>query len=453
MSSSSSSSSNELILTSSPDGPIMVYDTVSPTAVTQFSSSRSPSRGLAIVGRRLLAASHVSSDTGAGSINVYNWHGSGVFRNFPVPEPVAPLIATSDGAFLLGGGISGSVVSLSSSSGDVIRSIAVHSSPVSSLHLTDDGSLLISGSEDGTIVIVPSFKIVGGGSEEEEEDGEDLVMNKWKAHSDSVTDLKSVMKTLVSCSSDCTCKFWNLGDRGILMRTVAFPCCISGVALDSTETAFYAGGADGYVYNGSMKAVGEACEVRNWARVHGGSVVALGLVNGERGLVSAAEDGSVWMWDVEKGEVIMVFGDELITVSDMIVIKGNGGGFGDGKGSNNNFAVGEGSGSFISSGLCEEHMLRTLNKITELEEVKDVVFHDKKKAIDMLETVIQMYERLLELILKEVTKAIVEEEGEDAAEEEKDEKDEKAEKDEKDEKAEKDEKDEKAEEEQGKDDN
>lgn len=64
-----------------------------------------------------------------------------------MPEPVAPLIATSDGAFLLGGGISGSVVSLSSSSGDVIRSIAVHSSPVSSLHLTDDGSLLISGSE------------------------------------------------------------------------------------------------------------------------------------------------------------------------------------------------------------------------------------------------------------------------------------------------------------------
>ncbi|KAK7342811.1 hypothetical protein VNO80_25767 [Phaseolus coccineus] len=433
-SSSSSSSSNELILTSSPDGPIMVYDTVSRTAVTRFSSSRSPSRGLTIVGRRLLAASHVSSDTGAGSINIYNWHGSGVFRNFPVPEPVAPLIATSDGTFLFGGGISGSVVSLSSSSGDVIRSIGVHASPVSSLHLSDDGSLLISGSEDGTIAIVPTFKIVVGGSleEEEEEDGENLILNKWKAHSDSVTALKSVMNTLVSCSSDCTCKFWNLGDCGVLMRTVAFPCCISGVALGSTETAFYAGGADGFVYNGSMKVVGEACEVRKWARVHGGSIVSLCLVNEERSLVSAAEDGSVWMWDVEKGEVIMVFGDELITISDMIVMKGNGGGFGDGKG-NNNVRVGEGSGSFTSSRLCDEQMLRTLNKITELEETKDVVLQDKKKAIDMLESVIEMYERLLELILKEVTKAIEEEEGENDDGEDKEDKDEKDGKDEKDE--------------------
>ncbi|KAK7334535.1 hypothetical protein VNO80_26292 [Phaseolus coccineus] len=86
---------------------------------------------------------------------------------------------------------------------------------------------------------------------------------------------------------------------------------------------FYASGVDGFVYNGSMKVVGEAY----------------------RSLVSAAEDGSVWMWDVEKGEVIMVFGDELITISDMIVIKGNGGGIGDAN-SNNNVTAGEGSGSF-----------------------------------------------------------------------------------------------------------
>ncbi|KAK7373718.1 hypothetical protein VNO80_07134 [Phaseolus coccineus] len=104
---------------------------------------------------------------------------------------------------------------------------------------------------------------------------------------------------------------------------------------------FYAGGADGFVYNGSMKVVGEACEVKKWHRVHGGSIVSLGLVNEERSLVFATEDGSVWMWDVEKGEFIMAFGDELITISDMIVIKGNGSGFGDAKG-NNNVTVGEG---------------------------------------------------------------------------------------------------------------
>ncbi|QCD86051.1 pre-rRNA-processing protein IPI3 [Vigna unguiculata] len=400
----SSSSSNELILTSSPDGPIMVYETVSRTAVTRFSSSRSPCRGLTTVGRRLLAASHVSSDTGAGSINIYNWHGSSVFRNFPVPEPIAPLTATPDGAFLFGGGISGSVLSISGSSGDVIRSIVVHSSPVSSLHLSDDGSLLVSGSEDGTVVVLPSFKIVVSGSFEE--NVEDLILHKWKAHSDSVTALKSVTGTLVSCSLDRTCKFWNLGNHGVLMQSVALPCSVSGVALDSSGSTFYAGGGDGFVYNGSV----EACEVGKWGQSQSGSIVSLALVNEERNVVSAAEDGSVWMWDVEKGEVVMVFGDELITLSDMIVIKGNGGGFGVGKGHG---VDGEGSGSFTASGLCDEEILKTLNQMTALGEVKDVVLQDRKKAIEMLESVIEMYERLLKLILKEATKAIEEEEKDD----------------------------------------
>ncbi|XP_014490541.1 guanine nucleotide-binding protein subunit beta-like protein [Vigna radiata var. radiata] len=413
-----SSSSNELILTSSPDGPIMVYETVSRAAVTRFSSSRSPCRGLTMVGRRLLAASHVSSDTGAGSINIYNWHGSSVFRNFPVPEPIAPLIATPDGAFLFGGGISGSVLSLSGSSGDVIRSIVVHSSPVSSLHLSNDGSLVISGSEDGTVVVVPSFKIVAEGSLEE--NVEDLILHKWKAHSDSVTALKSVMGTLVSCSLDRTCKFWNLENCGVLMQNVTLPCSVSGVAVDSSGSTFYAGGADGFVYNGPVnvegrKLVGDdkGCKVRKWGQKHSGCIVSLALVKEERNVVSAAEDGSVWMWDVEKGEVVMVFGDELITISEMIVIKGNGGGFGVGKG--NDVAVDEGNdgGSFTCSRLCEEEILRTMNQMTALEEVKDVVLQDRKKAIEMLESVIEMYERLLKLILKEATKAIEQEEEED----------------------------------------
>jgi len=406
----------------------MVYDTVSRTAVTRFSSSRSPCHGLTTVGRRLLAASHVSSDTGAGSINIYNWHGSSVFRNFPVPEPIAPLIATPDGAFLIGGGISGSVISLSSSSGDVIRSTVVHSSSVSSILLSDDESLVISGNEDGTIVVVPTFKIIVGVSLEEEGGEKDLILNKWKAHSESVTALKYVMNTLVSCSLDCTCKFWNLGNGGTLMKTVAFPCCVSGVALDSTGLAVYAGGADGFVYNGlvklgSAKSVGKACEVKKWAKGHGGSIVSLVLVNEERSLVSAAEDGSVWMWSVENGEVMMVFGDELVTISDMIVIKGNGGGLGVGKGKE--VAVEEGTGSFTSSGLCNEQILRTLNQITEIGEMRDVVVEDKKKVIDMLENVIEMYERLLKLILKEATKAIEEEEEEEEEDEkDKDDKDE-----------------------------
>ncbi|KAG5098851.1 hypothetical protein JHK82_048705 [Glycine max] len=416
-----SSSSYELILTNSPDGPITVYETTTGTVVARFSGSRSPCRGLTVVGRRLFAASHVSSDTGAGSINIYNWFNSTAFHNFPVPEPVAPLIATHDGTFLFGGGISGSLFSISTHSGDVIRSIAAHSRSVSSLHLSDDGSLVISGSDDGTIVVVPTFKIVIIRASLDE-DMEDLILHKWKAHSDSVTAFKSVMGTLLSCSLDCTCKFWNLGDNGVLLRIVAFPCAIFGIALDSKGLGFYVAGADGLVYKGAMKAgsrklLSRVCELSTWSKSHGRSIVSLALVNEGRNLVSAAEDGSVWMWDVDKGEVVMDMGNEvvMVNISDMVVARGNGE-FGVRKG--NNVAIEEGNGSFTSYGLCDEEMIKTLEQITKLGEVRGEVEQHKKKVIGMLESTIEMYERFLKLILKEATKAIEEGGVEDDKDEE-----------------------------------
>ncbi|XP_020215314.1 WD repeat-containing protein 18 [Cajanus cajan] len=409
-----SSSSLELILTSSPDGPIITYEAVTGTTVAKFSGSRIPCRGLATVNRGLIAASHVSLDTGAGWINVYNWYGSTAFHNFPVPEPVAPLIAYPDGEFLFAGGISGSVFCLSVSSGEVIRSYAAHSKAVSSLHLSDDRSLVISGSEDGTIVVVPTFKVVVEAFTEE-----DLIFHKWKAHSDSVTAFNSGMGTLVSCSMDCTCKFWSQGSNGDLIRTVAFPCAIFGVALDSLGLGFHAAGADGLVYEGvvkdeSMESLGGGYEVNAWSKRHGGSIVSLALLNEGKNLVSASEDGNVWVWDVEKGEVTMVLGNEMVSISDMIVAKGSGD-FGVRKG--NNIEVGDGSsGFFTSSGLCHEEMIKTMKQITEIEEDWDVLVQNKKRAIEMLESAIETYERLLKLILKEATKAI--EVGEEEEEEE-----------------------------------
>ncbi|XP_027356794.1 uncharacterized protein LOC113866104 [Abrus precatorius] len=413
-----SSSSHEIILTSSPHGPITAYEPSSGATVARFSGSRSPCRGLAMAGQGLIAASHVSSDTGAGSINIYNWYTSTVFHNFPVPEPVAPLIATPGGEFLFAGGISGSVHSLSISSGDVIKSFVVHPRAISSLHLSDDGSLVISGSDDGTVALIPTFKLV---VEASCSDAKDLILHKWKAHSDSVTAFNnSGLGTLVSCSLDCTCKFWNLANNGVLMCTVAFPCAIFGVALNSTESWFYAAGADGLVYKGLMKVgsrklLGRAYELKNWPRSHNGSIVSLVSVNGGRNLVSAAEDGSAWMWDVERGEVTMVLGNGMENISDMIVARGSGE-FGVRKG--NNATIGQANGFFTSYELCDEEMIKTMKQITELGEVMDVVVHDKKRAIDMLESAIEMYERLLKLILKEVTKATEEAEKEEDKEEE-----------------------------------
>lgn len=135
----------EVILTSSPEGPITAFDASTGATVAQFTGSRSPCRGLAVTSKGLIAAAHVSSDSGSGSIHIYNWFTSSVFHNIPLPEPVAPLATTSTGDFLFAGGVSGSIHSLSLPSGDIIKSFTPHSKPVSTLHLSDDGSLLFSG--------------------------------------------------------------------------------------------------------------------------------------------------------------------------------------------------------------------------------------------------------------------------------------------------------------------
>ena len=152
------------------------------------------------------------------------------------------------------------------------------------------------------------------------------------------------------------------------------------------------------------------CELSTWSKSHGRSIVSLALVNEGRNLVSAAEDGSVWMWDVDKGEVVMDMGNEvvMVNISDMVVARGNGE-FGVRKG--NNVAIEEGNGSFTSYGLCDEEMIKTLEQITKLGEVRGEVEQHKKKVIGMLESTIEMYERFLKLILKEATKAIEEAAG------------------------------------------
>lgn len=142
---SSSSSSYEIILTSSPDGPVMAYDASTGAYVARFTGSRSPRRGLAVVGKRFIAAAHVSPDTEAVSIHLYNWFTSSVFYSFRVPEFVAPLAATSDGGYIFAGGQSGSIHSFSLPAGDSVRSFSAHTKPVSCLQLSDDGSLVISG--------------------------------------------------------------------------------------------------------------------------------------------------------------------------------------------------------------------------------------------------------------------------------------------------------------------
>lgn len=330
--------------------------------IAHFTGSRSPPKGLTLAGKGLIAASHISA-TGAGSINLYNWWSSTVFNHLPLPEPVAPLAATLDGAYLFAGGLSGHIYSISLPSGKTIQTFPAHSKSVSCLEINDDGSLLISGSDDGSIVVAPIFQ-------------------------------------LVATSPDGTCKFWSL-PQGLLLRTVALPCPMAGLAIDPTESHFYAAGSDGSIYIGATKSPTRQLTKRNlqvikWREKHGGPVVSLAMLNQGRNLVSGSEDGNVWIWEVEKGQVMTVLGNEMVSISDLVMARG----VANSRGSSSNLGINMEEWR-EKSGLAARELSRPVRKMEEMKEKLGVAVKDRSRAIDILESAIGAYERLLELILKE----------------------------------------------------
>lgn len=262
----------------------------------------------------------------------------------------------------------------------------------------------LSGSDDGTIVVIPIFQLVGSANE----DIDKLTLHKFAAHLDAVTDVISgkgfCNSQIISCSLDCTCKFWSLL-RGTHLRTVAFPAAILGLVLSPLESEFYAAGSDGSVYKGSIKigsrkslSKGQQEPVK-WAQTHNGAIVSLAMVNCGRNLVTASEDGSVWMWNANEGQVVFALGNHDFGngISDLVVATE----ISCGKELVPRLSNGDDHG--VRVGFCAREVASNLpvNETIKMEDVLAVAEKDRSRTIDMLESAITMYERLLVLILKE----------------------------------------------------
>lgn len=425
------SSPQEVVLASSPDGPIVAYDASTGSPLASFNSSRSPRRGITRAGKSFIAVSHICPVTASGSIHIYNWWTSSAFQSLAVPEPVAPLTATPDGFYLFAGGLSGYIHTLSLPSGDVLNSLPAHKKPVSCLKLSADGSLLISGGDDGTIVVIPIFQLVQAKPRESETKH---ILHQFLAHTDSVTSIYSGMGTsssqIVSCSLDGRCKFWSLLSETVL-HTVVFPCAIFSVVLDPTETEFFAAGSDGLVYKGSLRHnnkhlvgteyelippvsndlvykrslrhkskhhMGTSSELIPWSPKHDAAVVSIVIVNEGKHLISAAEDGSIWVWEVKKGEVIMALENEIGSISDLVMATEKG------LGKEQSVRTGShGRAMEISERfrLPIKMLELSINQRVDMQGAVAAAGSDVRRAIEMLESAIAVYEKMLELILKE----------------------------------------------------
>lgn len=404
----------EVVLTSSPDGPITGYDSLSGVISSEFYGSRSPRNGICLVGKKLVAVSHVSAETGLGSVHLYNWYCKTPFRNLAVPEPVAPLAATSDGLYLFVGGLSGQIHTLSLPSGDLVQSFPAHRKAVSCLEINDDESLVLSGSDDGTITVIPLYNLVTSSKRRKR----DTILCRFGGHQGSVTSIYCGFGggnycTIMSSSLDSTCKIWSLM-HGTHIRSIKFPSPMLSVVMDSTESEFYAAGVDGVIYKGALKAssrqaVQEARKIVPLKQKHYGPIVSIRMLSDGQNLVTASEDGNVWVWDIQSGEVVRILGHEMKIISSLVVAKV----YNDAESRVVTKKFTGGGGGFST-----KELQRPIGKVVELKQRLDVAVQDRVRSVTNLESAFGNYENLLKLVVKQAGGKKSDSEDEDEDEDE-----------------------------------
>ncbi|ONK69376.1 uncharacterized protein A4U43_C05F22210 [Asparagus officinalis] len=390
-------SSREIILTSSSDSPVTAYDPLTANTLARFSGSRSPRQGLALAGKNLIAASHICPNTAStGFINLYNWWSSASFQCIHAPEPVAPIVAIPDGSYLFSGSLSGFIYTFSLPSGELYRSSQAHTRPISCLVINEDSSLLISGGDDGVIAAFSILNLLDVSSDEH--GTSQIALYRFSAHSSAVTGISLGLggcnASMVSTSLDGTCKFWSIAD-GAQLQTIQFQCPLWCVAVDPYNLA-YVGGSDGQVHAISIKnrRRRQGIQVESWEAESNIAVVALAMVNGNKNLVSASEEGIIRIRDLESRSIVQVFGHERGgTISHLLVTNG----FGNGRTKDEGVI----RNGISSQGFSEKEISRKVINVEEMEEWLGVAVKDRRRAIDMLEVAIETYEKLLGLLLKE----------------------------------------------------
>ncbi|KAJ0733529.1 putative transcription factor WD40-like family [Helianthus annuus] len=241
----------ETVLKASFDGPITAYDSYTGTVLARFNSGQCPRNGITVVGDNQFASSHVSPETGVGSIHLYYWWSPSCTQNITLPEPVAPLAASVDGSYLFSGGVSGRIHSLMVPSGELIRSFPAHQKSISCIAISCDESLILSGSDDGTIAVTPILMLLDSSIATESK-----TVKRFVGHDLSVTGIAIGMGRsdgiMISSSLDWTCKVWGIA-TGTHLQTVKFPGEVLSMALDPSETELYAAGTDGLIYKRKLK--------------------------------------------------------------------------------------------------------------------------------------------------------------------------------------------------------
>ncbi|TFY58203.1 hypothetical protein EVG20_g8242 [Dentipellis fragilis] len=234
---------------SGPSGTISLHDIQTGSSLASFKQTSASSNCTAIVnttdgqGGLMLAVQPDKS-----ILNVYNFQKDQIALKIVLPERLSCLAVDRQGAYCAGGTSQGRIYLWEVASGIMYHSWEAHYRQVTVLRFTHDGAALLSGSEDSGVSVWSVSRLL-------DDDAQNELPTPYASLSDHtlpITDIVCGMGPFPSCrvltaSVDHSVKAWDLSSK-TLLTTFQFPHVPTCLAWDVTERMFFAGSAEGDVF-------------------------------------------------------------------------------------------------------------------------------------------------------------------------------------------------------------
>ncbi|CAN1776602.1 Protein ROOT INITIATION DEFECTIVE 3 [Linum perenne] len=350
-----------VVASSSIDAGIGCWNLTTGAEQLRHKSCASTPHGLSVVGGQFFASSQLRDPkSSSGSILYWSWSKPHVEVRSFVEEPIKPLVANSEGTYLVGGGLSGNIYLWEVATGRRLTKWRAHLRGVTCLVFNEDDSLIVSGSEDGSVRVWSLAMIL---DDQQKDKASNLHEYSFTGHTLRITDLVIGFgggnAIMISASEDRTCKVrfgidcflmssvmlrvfffsyakvspfliwicqvWSLS-KGILLRSVVFPSQIDALALDPGEFVFYAGGRDGKIYVAALSNSSSSSKSQ-WAHIIGSlssqseAVTSLAYSANGNCLLAGSENGLIRVWNPKNNNVIRIFKHAKGPVNNILVIR------------------------------------------------------------------------------------------------------------------------------------
>ncbi|KAH7528249.1 hypothetical protein FEM48_Zijuj05G0052500 [Ziziphus jujuba var. spinosa] len=305
---------------------ISLWDLDTGDHLLHIPTSASPSHGLLCLKNQFLVASqiHRHGSVGVGAIFIWPLNKPQAPLRSYTMEAIGPISCTRDGVYLAGGALSGNAYFWEVANGKLLKTWRAHHKSLNCMLFSDDGSLLISGSDDGVICV---WSLVSLLDVEDESGSSPSLLYCLSEHNASITSLLTTSGSsnsmLISSSMDGTCRVSDLV-LGRVIQTNIYPVAIMAIVLHPSEKLLFCGSQDGRIFMNKFDIglVNNPLYIAEEDKVvlkgHKGSITALTF--SQSGMISASEDGTIFIWDVISGTIIRRFNHQKGPVTNLAVI-------------------------------------------------------------------------------------------------------------------------------------